>query len=249
MWLLKYSWQGWQTLVGQGGLLIYVLMIASIVGLAIILEKIFKLRRENVFDESAAVNLLLAIKRGKSQQLSRAKYNAPAPMTDIVSSAQLVQELPKEEMLSEMASVANMHVRNISKRIKMLGVLAQVSPLVGLLGTVIGMIQAMGEVSLGAQADPLVVGQGISQALITTAVGLTVGIPFLVVHSYFRNRVNNFAAEFEEFSHEVMKAFLYPDSVVIEEVPESEKPVDSEPDEEIEPEAEESVQEAPEGEQ
>lgn len=217
MWIFKYSWQGWQTLVGQGGILIYLLLAVSIVGLAIILEKLFKLQRENVFDESSAVNLLLAIKRGDSQRLTVAKQNAPDPMADMVSSAQLVEDLPKEEMLSEMASVASMHVRNLGKRVKMLGVLAQVSPLLGLLGTVIGMIEAMGEVSLGAQADPLVVGQGISQALITTAVGLTIGIPFLIIHSYFRNRVNHFAAEFEEFSHEIMKALLYPDSVVLEE--------------------------------
>lgn len=216
MWLLRYSWEGWQALVGQGGVLIYALLLVSIAGLAIILEKLIVLRRERLFHESAAVSLLLAIKRGKKEQIDSAKKEAPLPMAEIVSSAQLVAELPKEDMLSEMASVASLHVRNISRRVRMLGILAQISPLIGLLGTVIGMIRAMGEVSIGAGADPMAVGQGISQALITTAVGLSIGIPFLVVHSYFRNRVNHFAAEFEEFSHEVMKAFHYPDSVVLE---------------------------------
>ncbi|GEM_PF-172068 len=216
MWLLRYSWEGWQQLVSQGGVLIYVLFFVSIAGLAIILEKLIVLRRERLFQESAAVSLLLAIKRGKKEQIDQAKKESPLPMAEIVSSAQLVAELPKEDMLSEMASVASLHVRNISRRVRMLGILAQVSPLIGLLGTVIGMIRAMGEVSIGAGADPMAVGQGISQALITTAVGLSIGIPFLVVHSYFRNRVNHYAAEFEEFSHEVMKAFHYPDSVVLE---------------------------------
>ncbi len=216
MWLLRYSLEGWSELVAQGGFLVYLLLLISVVGLAIILEKIIVLRRDNVFDESAAVNLLLALKSAEKASIRRAKSAAPAPMVDMVSSAQLVKNLPREELLAETSAVASLHIRNIAKRIRTLGVLAKISPLIGLLGTVIGMIMAMGEVSIGAQADPMVVGQGISQALVTTAVGLSIGIPFLVVFSYFRNRVNNYAAEFEEFSHELMKALHFPDSLIFE---------------------------------
>ncbi|MFP4687418.1 MAG: MotA/TolQ/ExbB proton channel family protein [bacterium] len=216
MWLFEYSLRGWQTLVTQGGLIIYILAAASVVGLAIILEKVIRLRKTKVFTESAAVDLLLAVKSGDSRKISEAKRNSPLPMADIISSAQLVKELPKEDMLSEMTAVASMHIRNLSERIKLLGILASISPLLGLLGTVFGMIKAMGEVSHGAGADPLIVGQGISQALMTTAVGLSVGIPLLVIHSLLKDRINRFASEFEEFAHEVMKTFYYPESVILE---------------------------------
>ncbi|MGM0380561.1 MAG: MotA/TolQ/ExbB proton channel family protein [bacterium] len=217
MWILEYSLEGWQSLAGQGGIIVYLLGLASVVGLAIIIEKVIRLRKSNVFSESDAVDLLLAIKKNNSEQLAGAKRESPGPMVDIVNSAQLVEELPKDDMLSEMAAVASMHIRKMSKRIRLLGILASISPLLGLLGTVVGMIRAMGEVSLGAQANPLVVGQGISQALVTTAVGLSVGIPMLVVHSLLKDRVNRYAAELEEFSHEVMKAFHYPESLVTDE--------------------------------
>lgn len=109
-----------------------------------------------------------------------------------------------------------MHLRQLSSRLRLLGILASISPLLGLLGTVIGMIGAMGEVSLGAGADPLVVGEGISQALLTTAVGLSVGIPLLIAHSLLKDRINRYSSEFEEFGHEVMKAFYYPKSLSIQ---------------------------------
>ncbi len=217
MWIFEYSLEGWQALAGQGGVIVYLLAAASVIGLAIIIEKIIRLRKNKVFSESSAVDLLLALKKGGAEELAEAKHNSPAPMVDIVNSAQLVEELPKEDMLSEMAATASMHVRKMSKRIRLLGILASISPLLGLLGTVVGMIRAMGEVSLGAQANPLAVGQGISQALVTTAVGLSVGIPMLVVHSLLKDRVNRFASELEEFSHEVMKAFHYPETLVTDE--------------------------------
>ncbi|MFB6356332.1 MAG: MotA/TolQ/ExbB proton channel family protein, partial [bacterium] len=121
-----------------------------------------------------------------------------------------------DDMLSEMSAVASMHIRRLSSWIRLLGILASVTPLLGLLGTVIGMIKAMGEVSLGAGADPLKVGQGISEALLTTAVGLAVGIPLLIAHSLLKDRINRYASEFEEFGHEVMKAFYYPDTLNVE---------------------------------
>jgi biopolymer transport protein ExbB/TolQ len=62
----------------------------------------------------------------------------------------------------------------------------------------------------------LIVGQGISQALMTTAVGLSVGIPLLVIHGLLKDRINRIASEYEEFAHEVMKAFHYPETVILE---------------------------------
>jgi len=126
-------------------------------------------------------------------------------------------------MLSEISTVASMHLRQLSSRIRLLGILASISPLLGLLGTVIGMIRAMGEVSLGAGADPLVVGEGISQALLTTAVGLSVGIPLLIAHSLLKDRINRYSSEFEEFGHELMKAFYYPASFSVHSVVSSDK--------------------------
>lgn len=214
--LLDSSIQGWWYLYDRGGLIVVLLIIASLVGLAIILEKMFRLKRDNVFQESSAINLLLAIKKADSEQLALAKQQSPRPMSEMVGSAQKVQDLPREDMLSEMSSVASMHIRQLSSRIRLLGILASISPLLGLLGTVIGMIQAMGEVSLGAGADPLVVGEGISQALLTTAVGLSVGIPLLIAHSLIKDRINRYSSELEEFGHEIMKAFHYPDSLTVQ---------------------------------
>lgn len=214
--LLDSSFQGWWQLYNQGGLVVVLLIIASLVGLAIILEKIIRLKRSNVFQDSSAINLLLSIKKNDDEQLAVAKQQAPRPMAEMVDSAQSVEDLPREDMLSEMSAVASMHLRQLSSRLRLLGILASVSPLLGLLGTVIGMITAMGEVSLGAGADPLVVGEGISQALLTTAVGLSVGIPLLIAHSLLKDRINRYSSEFEEFGHEVMKAFYYPKSLTIE---------------------------------
>jgi biopolymer transport protein ExbB len=214
--LLESSFQGWWYLYSHGGVVVVLLFVASLIGLAIILEKIIRLKRSRVFEDSSAINLLLSIKKHDNEQLAVAKQQAPRPMAEMVDSAQTVKDLPREDMISEMSAVASMHLRQLSSRLRLLGILASISPLLGLLGTVIGMISAMGEVSLGAGADPGVVGTAISQALLTTAVGLSVGIPLLIAHSLLKDRINRYSSEFEEFGHEVMKAFHYPDSLTLE---------------------------------
>ncbi len=204
---------GAESYLAQGGVIMGLLVLASVVGVAIILEKLIRLRSKNLYDPDRARTLLLAIKNRDRDQIQLANSRAPQPMKDMVEAARSVRDLPKEDMLSEMSAVASGHVRRLGKRLKMLGILASIAPLLGLLGTVLGMIQAMDEVALGAGADPLVVGQGISQALMTTAVGLAVGIPLLFMHSLLKDRVNKFASRLEEFGHELMKAIHHPDTV------------------------------------
>lgn len=208
---------GPESYLAQGGLIMVLLVLASVIGLAIILEKLFRLRGSRVFDDHDAQAFLEAIQQREEDRVHTVKTQAPEPMADMVDAAEVAQELPKDDLLAELSTVASTHVRRLGRRLRLLGILASVAPLLGLLGTVLGMIQAMDEVALGAAADPMVVGQGISQALITTAVGLAVGIPLLFMHSLLKDRVNRYASRLEEFGHDLMKAMLYPESLKVRE--------------------------------
>lgn len=230
MWIATMLGESLNYVLEQGGMLVPVLGVVSLVGLAIMFEKALRLRSSRVFTKDAAVDLIAAIAKNDQTELDTLKDSVPKPMADIVSSAQMMSDLPREEMLSELETVASMHVRALTKRVKLLGILASIAPLLGMLGTVIGMIRAMSGVSQAA-ADPMVVGQGVSEALLTTAAGLIIGIPMLIVHGLIRDRINRFASEFEEFGHAVMKAYYYPNKLKSVSVPEG-SPRDTQTDQE-----------------
>jgi biopolymer transport protein ExbB len=96
----------------------------------------------------------------------------------------------------------------MERGIGLLGVFANISPLLGLLGTVTGMIKAFEMISIGGSGHAEVVASGISEALITTAGGLFVGIPLLLLFFFFQNKIDAILIDLEEFSLEIVEKLI-----------------------------------------
>ena len=113
-----------------------------------------------------------------------------------------LQNIPygKETMREAMEEAGKQAVHRLGQYLNTLGTIASVTPLIGLLGTVIGMIKVFTAITANGVGDPTVLSGGISEALITTAAGLTVGIPCLMLYRYFRSRIIELTVLLEEHS-------------------------------------------------
>ncbi|MGO2560634.1 MotA/TolQ/ExbB proton channel family protein, partial [Psychrobacter sp.] len=119
------------------------------------------------------------------------------PLGDILATGLLYREYGLESMTMHMQNRASVQVHQLEKNINMLGTIGAISPLLGLLGTVLGIISSFLAITDGAMQDPTMLAAGVSQALITTAAGMIVAIPALVGYRYFQRRIIDINAQFE----------------------------------------------------
>jgi biopolymer transport protein ExbB len=152
--------QVWDFFV-QGGPIMYILLILNIIGVAIIIAKIYIMHRSKIKIDDIATSLANNIKKSIKG----------------VTNAQVVIETCSQEILVFMSS--------LQTGINAVKMIASISPLLGLLGTVIGVLMAFQQISQSGMGDPSSFAGGISMALITTVGGLIVAIPHYVAHSYF----------------------------------------------------------------
>jgi biopolymer transport protein ExbB/TolQ len=97
----------------------------------------------------------------------------------------------------------------MNSNLRVLGAVANITPMMGLLGTVLGMIKAFNVISLSGTGNPGLVASGISEALITTAAGMAVGIPALALYHYFRGKIDRYVFEMEEISFQLIEELSY----------------------------------------
>ena len=126
------------------------------------------------------------------------KYDAP--LTRIISAGFSRKELGLGEMEKAMIGCGQQESSILSRNLRGLGVIANLAPMLGLFGTVIGMIRAFDVISKAGTGNPGLVAEGISQALFTTAAGLIVGIPSLAIYHFFRSRIDKIVFELESIS-------------------------------------------------
>jgi biopolymer transport protein ExbB len=118
------------------------------------------------------------------------------------------REVTKEEIQEAVQEAGLLEIPQLEKNLPILGTLGMVSPLFGLLGTVWGMIVAFTTIALEGTGDPQQLADGISQALLTTAVGLMIAIPCMVAYGLFDARVNTYVVEIEQVSNEMINSLL-----------------------------------------
>lgn len=178
-------------LIQIGGPVVWILSALSVFALSIILLKLWQfalLRPENLGD----VHKSLKFWNQGDTQTARESLNARKPVSRIVLLAMdgLCQEIPPATLQEELSRQANQLIHQLRSLLRPLEVIASLSPLLGLMGTVLGMIVAFQQMeAAGNQVDPSVLSGGIWQALLTTAAGLAVAIPVAAVHSWLDRKV------------------------------------------------------------
>ncbi len=184
----------------KGGILMYPIAFCSIVALGVFLERLWSLRKRKVIPQEFLMEIVDMVAQGKIREAITYCKRSDASIAHIAY-AGIENYGKKRELIKErMEEVGKREVANLERYINVIGTIAGVAPLLGLLGTVSGMIKSFNVISLQGVADPGSLAGGISEALITTAAGLVVAIPAFVMYRYLRNKVDSLVVEMEEIS-------------------------------------------------
>ena len=181
-----------------GGPLMWVLLIASMISLSIILERLFSLRSSKVLPDGLLEQVLHGLRKGDINASNLSMIEENSPLGEVLASGIKHRELPREQIKESMEETGKQVTHRLGRYLNTLGTIASITPLIGLLGTVIGMIKVFAVITAAGVGDPKILSGGISEALITTAAGLTVGIPSLMFYRFFRSQIGRHAVNLEE---------------------------------------------------
>lgn len=186
-------------LITAGGWLMLPLVLCSIFTVAIAIERLVRLKKSVVLPEQ------LQLKVGQNLDFIVQQLQQSAPLKNSALGRIFTvgyQSRSKSEQYSQaqMEVTASQEIGYLEKNINFLGTLSAVAPLLGLLGTVLGIIESFLVVDLGATSSPTLMIPGISKALITTAAGMLIAIPALFAYRYFQRLVQEYIAELEQQS-------------------------------------------------
>ena len=184
----------------KGGPLIIPIAICSVVALGVFMERLWSLKRGRIIPESFVSRIEDLISEHRVADALLLCQESNNPMANIMAAA-LKTAQRQRSVIKEFVEEVGKHEGALLERyIEVLGTCAAISPLLGLLGTVTGMMEVFQQVEVYGLGDPSVFASGIWQALITTAIGLAVAIPSYIFYKYLLARVDALVIEMEERS-------------------------------------------------
>jgi|CXWL01.1.fsa_nt_gi biopolymer transport protein ExbB len=192
-----------------GGVGIMVIGALSLLMVAVALERFAHFRKSRIAPDGLVESILPLWQSNKHAQMQQVLQKSDSTLARIMIYL-LTQRRQDARVLGEgAADIASLELRTHQQKAYPLAVVATVAPIVGLLGTVIGMIEAFHVIAFsGAMGDPALLAGGISKALINTAAGLSVALPALALHHYFKSRQVMFGLTLERHIHELIQEWF-----------------------------------------
>ncbi|MDO8827116.1 MotA/TolQ/ExbB proton channel family protein [Methylophaga sp.] len=186
-----------KTLLDIGGPVVWILLGFSVIAVSIVLIKIWQLLLLSP-ESTTTANKAITLWKQNEPERAIAVLKISKPLDELLALAMeglRQREIPVSMLKEELQRVANLRINQLRSYLRPLEVIASLSPLLGLFGTVLGMILAFQQMELaGSQVDPSVLSGGIWQALLTTAVGLAVAIPAVLAHNWLERKTERVAA-------------------------------------------------------
>lgn len=198
------------SLLAKGGIVMYPLGLCSVVALALAIERGLSLRRHKIIPDGFIDGLKQKF-TGKSEEIEPAVHfcnNSQSPVGNIFRAG--ILNLSRGEDLVEKAieDAGAREMDKMKRSLRGLSAIATISPLLGLLGTVYGMIGAFQTATAGGTGKAEMLARGIYEALVTTAAGLTIAIPVMLIFLYFNSRVDALVDEIDDLGIEFMEHYL-----------------------------------------
>ena len=194
----------------HGGFVMYPLLVCSVAGLAIILERCWVLRRQRLVSTALAAAI---DRRGADKEtLDRVKAVAEidtSVLSEVVRVAFDHAGASRAANVEAVQALARQVVGRMERGLTTLGLIAELGPLLGLLGTVNGMLHLFADVASKGLSNPSEISAGISEALVATFTGLSIAVPALIAYMYLRRRIEMLVLEMERHVDELL-ARLYP---------------------------------------
>lgn len=191
----------------RGGVTMHPMLVCSIVGLIVIIERLIVLHRLKINTAQVFGMVRTALLRRDLKGAIGVCDENPGPIADTLRAGLLRFGKPQAEIEKAIESVALHQVFKLERGLWVLATVANVAPLFGFLGTVTGMIKSFGVLAEVGLGNPKAVAGGIAEALITTAYGLFIALPVQAAYNYFTSRVGNFALDMETSSAMLMETF------------------------------------------
>lgn len=191
----------------KGGPLMWPILLCSVISATIILERLHKFHRARIKVPNISSRVKNLLKEEKANEAIKLCESVNDPVAHILAIGIRIRKRSIEEQEKMISRAGSKIIRQLEKNLRGLAIMGNITPLLGLLGTVTGMIKAFMKIQeLGGRVDASVLAGGIWEALITTAAGLFVAIPTMVAYHYFEGRVDNISAQMKDATAELLEA-------------------------------------------
>ena len=202
-------------IVKAGGPFMAPIILCSIAAVGILLERLWTLQRKRVLPQDLIKKVSELAERNQVNPKVIEALEKNSPLGRVLAAALANRHRGREIMMERIEDTGRHVVHELERFLNSLGTIASISPLLGLLGTVTGIIRAFNAVMLGGMGDPRMLAGGISEALITTAGGLAVAIPSFIAYRYLRGKVERIVIDMEKIAVTFADS-LGPDSQPVE---------------------------------
>lgn len=185
------------SIIQAAGWPIWFLLIASVIALALIIERVWYLRRNRILPTSLLVEVIQVYRGGKATEDTIEKLEQNSPLGVVLAAGLRNADAPRDVMKESIEEAGRRVAHQLERFLTTIGTIATLAPLLGLFGTVVGMIEIFGS-QTATGANPVQLAHGISVALYNTGFGLLIAMPALVFYRHFRALVDGFIVEMEQ---------------------------------------------------
>jgi len=195
----------------KGGPILWVILLLAVPVLAILAERILYFRRIRTDEDKLLTRVKAAVEKGHYEEALAICDNVEAPVAGLIRAAIENRGLPETDLKEAVRDAAVRELPAVEHTIQAVNVIGNISPLLGLLGTVSGIIHSfnvLGE--FGAVSDPSVLAKGISEALLTTAAGIVIAVPAMVAYAWLSGKANQVIGHLEGQANELVRLVRRP---------------------------------------
>jgi biopolymer transport protein ExbB len=194
----------------EGGPVMWIILACSVIAVFIFLEKLFYFHRVQINAGDLVRGLLNVLKKNSIVEAISLCDDTPGPAAHVLRAAILAFEVGDDNLKQAIEDAGLAEIPRLEARMKILGTIAYIAPLLGLLGTVLGMINIFRTITTrGAMVNASDLANGIGQALYTTAAGLCVAIPCYIAYNYLVSRIESITLDMEKSSSEIIYFFKH----------------------------------------
>jgi len=205
------------SLIQKGGPLMYLIILCSILAFAVILERLYHLYRAKINTGKFMDEIVDILRRNRIMEALDVCDKTPGPIAHILKAGIMKHDRPKTEIREAIEDTATHEVPLLEKNLGVLATIAHISPLLGLLGTVVGMVRAFQVIqekaTLLQPVNPGDLAGGIWEALITTVAGLSVAIPAYVAYNYLVSRVDGLVLDMEKSASDLVNILTQKETI------------------------------------
>lgn len=194
----------------SNALILWILIACSFIGGSIFIERLLVLRRSQINTNQFIIDIRESIQEGNIIQAVQFCEQTGGALAAVLKAGLLRHHHPQDKIERSMEAAGRLEIAHLEKNAKILSIISHIAPLIGLLGTVLGFMQAFAEMKLSGMVDITAtrIGDALEYALLTTAAGLVVAIPALIAFNYLVSRIEAFVLEIQTLSTEIVDLLM-----------------------------------------